>query len=200
MPKRKPPREESVPSEPTVFSLAESAWKEVKSVQAGAVKLHVGVMAAISFLQPYFVGWFDPTDSLPAEPWSFYWAVLRTTAPLTIGLAVWAGLLVACWPDNDEGGYFMFMALIGGLILTVAAQIGNALGARQVVLVDVIGFLGPANALANALLSYLQAYRGALFVSAVAIAGYAGFITYRWRTALTTASESTSEPEQRTAA
>jgi len=180
------PRQEQPEHDPpatedsNILSLAQAAWNEVHSVQKGAVKLHFWLMAVVSFLQPYAVAWFDSTDSLPKEPWPFYWAVLQTTAPLTIGLVIWAVLLVAFWPKDSDSSYWMIMSFVGGGILIAAAKIGNALGAQQIVFVDTVNVFMPINLFANALLSYLNAYRGVLFVSSVAIASYAGYITYRW--------------------
>ncbi len=143
------------------------------------MRLHLWLVTILGFLQPYAVGWFDGSDKLPSDPWQFYLTVLKTTAPLTIGLVLWACLFVVTAQNDSDTGHLMFMSLIGGLILTVAAKIGNALGAQHVEIVDFVSSLGPFTGLINALLSYLRAYRGALFLSSLAVAAYAGYLTWR---------------------
>ncbi len=173
------------PPASTVLSEAETAWGEVNQIRKGAIRLHVWLVTIFSFIQPYAIGWFDESDELPKDAGGFYLAVFKITAPLTIGLALWTILLVATWRESGDGGYIMLLGLIGGLILTVSAEIGNALGARRVEILEQFGSLGPLTGFINALYSYLIAYRGALFLSSCGIAGYVGYIFSRYYFAAT---------------
>lgn len=183
-PKRNSPKTPVSPKpaapEPTLLSTATSTLTRVHSVKREIVQLHVWIMTAISLLQPVAVGLFDSQGVLPQQPWPFYVAVLKATAPLTITLTLWTVLVVAFWPnENDSFGYLMLMSLLGGVMLMIAARIGNELGATKVTLIEPLQAFGLMNTFLNALLSYLIAYRGALFISSVGIAGYAGFICFR---------------------
>ena len=207
-PKSKSPRRQVSPSpatpEPTLLSTAKSTFSTVNTVKREIMQLHVWIVTAISLLQPIAVGLFDAQGTLPQQPWPFYVAVLKATAPLTITLSIWTVLLVAFWPnENDSFGYLMLMSLLGGLALTLAAKIGNALGATPVTMIEPVQALGMMNGLINALLSYLLAYRGALFVSSLGIASYAGFICFRyvhWLPAVSDKPTATTEDENRHAA
>jgi hypothetical protein len=166
--------------EPSLLASTKSTVNGVLSVKREILQLHVWIVTAVSLLQPIAVGLFDAQGVLPQQPWPFYVAVLKATAPLTITLSLWTMMVVAFWPnDNDSFGYLMLMCLLGGVMLTVAAKVGNAMGGTQVTMIEPLQVFGPVNGLLNALLSYLLAYRGALFVSSLGIAGYAGFICFR---------------------
>ena len=164
----------------TTTTAAETAWNEVNHLRKGAIRLHVWLVTIFGFLQPYAIGWFEEADDLPQDAFGFYLAVFKITAPLTIGLSLWVMLLVATWDDDQGGGNIMLLGLAGGLILTVSAEIGNALGARRVEIVEICKSFGPLTGFINALYSYFVAYRGALFLSSVGIAGYAGYVFARY--------------------
>ena len=207
-PKRKATRGPVSPKletpEPTLLSSAKSALSTANRVKREIMQLHVWIVTAISLLQPIAVGLFDAQGTLPQQPWPFYLAVLKATAPLTLTLSIWTVLVVAFWPnENDSFGYFMLMSLLGGVMLTIAAKIGNALGGTPVTMIEPLQAFGPMNGLINALLSYLMAYRGALFVSSVGIASYAGFICFRyvhWLPAVSRKTTASTDDENRRAA
>ena len=207
-PKNKSPRRQVSPKlaapGPTLLSSAKSTLSAVNSVKREIVQLHVWIVTAISLLQPVAVGLFDSHGVLPQQPWPFYVAVLKATAPLTLTLSIWTVLVVVFWPSDDNSfGYLMVMSLLGGVMLTIAAKIGNALGGTQVTMIEPLQAFGPMNGLINALLSYLMAYRGALFVSSLGIACYAGFICFRFGHYLENASavdSSSRDDDQRRAA
>ena len=167
-------------SSPTIVSAAESAWSEVDLIRKGAIRLHVWLVTIFGFVQPYAIGWFEESDELPKDAFGFYLAVFKITAPLTIGLTLCVILLVATWSDDHGGGNIMLLGLVGGLILTISAEIGNALGARRVEIIEQFSGLGLFTGFINALYSYFVAYRGVLFLSSVGIAGYAGYVFSRY--------------------
>lgn len=174
---------ELLANEPSASPLetVQSWWKWGQSLKREAITLHGWILTIVGLIQPYAVTYFDPADQLPGQPWAFYVAVLKLTAPLTIALAILAIALVHLWPEEGSGGLLMGLCMFGSLLLTAAMHIGNALGAKPVAPLELTALPSPVGPFVNALASYLIAYRGALFASSVAIALYAAYI---WRRAM----------------
>ena len=100
-----------------MLATAREGWQRFHAFKHEVVRLHVWVITAVSLLQPYAVSFFGAADTLPKEPWPFYLAVLKTTAPLTITLTAWVIMLVLTWPNDADFGHIMLMSIVGAILV-----------------------------------------------------------------------------------
>lgn len=179
-------QQKDVAEDGDIVRVGKSLWSELQ-------KYHKWVVAFLGFIQPYllkqFGPWFGSDAEILNKPWAeFYLTVLSQTAPLTISLMIIFVAEVTFWSTIGEqkagGDSIMGRFVVGALLLFIAAYIGTWFGFRPVPYKEYVpvseGFsLGSIGMFVNMLVSYFVAYKGVLFFSSVAIAGYGA---YAWVT------------------